>query len=66
MKQYAMELIRSDDEDTGKDILVYLVCYHDLPLTAEIPELLNREIVYPAVLFKSASGETRDHLAAKR
>ncbi|WP_366290758.1 DUF1963 domain-containing protein [Paenibacillus sp. AN1007] len=62
MKQYAMELIRSDDEDTGKDILVYLVCYHDLPLTAEIPELLDRDIVYPAVLFKSASGETRDHL----
>ncbi|WP_434752793.1 DUF1963 domain-containing protein [Paenibacillus amylolyticus] len=62
IKQYAMELIRSDDEDTGKDILQYLVCYHDLPLTAEIPELLEREIVYPAVLFKSASVETRDHL----
>ncbi|MGF6355164.1 hypothetical protein ABIE27_003078 [Paenibacillus sp. 4624] len=62
MKCYAMDLIRSDDEDGGKDILLYLVCYHDLPLTAEIPELLERDIVYPAVLFKSASGETRDHL----
>lgn len=62
MKRYAMDLIRSDDEDGGKDILLYLVCYHDLSLTAEIPELLEREIVYPAVLFKSASGETRDHL----
>ncbi|WP_145332963.1 DUF1963 domain-containing protein [Paenibacillus xylanexedens] len=62
MKLYAMDLIRSDDEDGGKDILLYLVCYHDLPLTAEIPELLERDIVYPAVLFKSASGETRNHL----
>ncbi|PZT52163.1 DUF1963 domain-containing protein [Paenibacillus silvae] len=62
MKRYAMELIRSEDEDAGKDILLYLVCYHNLPLTAEIPELLEREIVYPAVLFKSASNETRDHL----
>lgn len=62
MKQYAMERIRSDDEDTGKDILLYLVCYHDLPLTVEIPELLEREILYPSVLFKSASVETRDHL----
>ncbi|MCP1135848.1 DUF1963 domain-containing protein [Paenibacillus polysaccharolyticus] len=62
MKRYAMDLIRSDDGDSGKDILLYLVCYHDLPLTAEIPELLDRDIVYPAVLFKSASGETRDHL----
>lgn len=62
MKRYAMDLIRSDDEDGGKDILLYLVCYHDLPLTSEIPELLERDIVYPAVLFKSASGETRDHL----
>ncbi|MCM3134023.1 DUF1963 domain-containing protein [Paenibacillus polysaccharolyticus] len=62
MKNYAMDLIRSDDEDGGKDILLYLVCYQDMPLTAEIPELLERGIVYPAVLFKSASGKTRDHL----
>ncbi|WP_419891176.1 DUF1963 domain-containing protein [Paenibacillus xylanexedens] len=62
MKDYAMQQIRTGDEDTGKDILVYLVCYHDISLTTEIPELLEQEIYYPAILYKSASGEVRDHL----
>lgn len=62
MKDYAMQQIRTGDEDTGKDILVYLVCYHDISLTAEIPELLEQEIYYPAVLYKSASPAVRDHL----
>ncbi|WP_433750894.1 DUF1963 domain-containing protein [Paenibacillus amylolyticus] len=62
MKHYAMQQIRTGDEDTGKDILVYLVCYHDISLTAEIPELLEQEIYYPAILYKSASGEARDRL----
>ncbi|OMF63492.1 DUF1963 domain-containing protein [Paenibacillus sp. FSL R5-0766] len=62
MKDYAMQRIRTGDEDTGKDILVYLVCYHDISLTAEIPELLEQEIYYPAILYKSASGEVRDRL----
>lgn len=62
MKDYAMKRIRTRNEDTGKDILVYLVCYHDISLTAEIPELLEQEIYYPAILYKSASGEVRDRL----
>ncbi|WP_413405599.1 DUF1963 domain-containing protein [Paenibacillus amylolyticus] len=62
MKDYAMQRICTGDEDTGKDILVYLVCYHDISLTAEIPELLEQEIYYPAILYKSASGEVRDRL----
>ncbi|MDQ0722584.1 hypothetical protein QF049_003845 [Paenibacillus sp. W4I10] len=62
MKDYAMQRIRTGDEDMGKDILVYLVCYHDISLTAEIPELLEQEIYYPAILYKSASGEARDRL----
>ncbi|WP_405171683.1 DUF1963 domain-containing protein [Paenibacillus sp. FSL H8-0280] len=62
MKDYAMQRIRTGDEDTGKDILVYLVCYHDISLTAEIPELLEQKIYYPAILYKSASGEVRGRL----
>ncbi|KAA2301220.1 DUF1963 domain-containing protein, partial [Clostridioides difficile] len=62
MKDYAMQRICTGDEDTGKDILVYLVCYHDISLTAEISELLEQEIYYPAILYKSASGEVRDRL----
>ncbi|WKL00012.1 hypothetical protein Q0F98_22490 [Paenibacillus amylolyticus] len=31
-------------------------------MTAEIPELLEQEIYYPAILYKSASGEVRDRL----
>ncbi|SDD09640.1 hypothetical protein SAMN05428987_4160 [Paenibacillus sp. CF095] len=62
MKDYAMQRIRTGDEDTGKDVLVYLVCYHDISLTEEIPELLEQEIYYPAILYKSASGEVRDRL----
>ncbi|MCF7756473.1 DUF1963 domain-containing protein [Paenibacillus xylanexedens] len=62
MKDYAMQRICTGDEDTGKDILVYLVCYHDISLTAEIPELLEQEIYYPALLYKSASEEVRDRL----
>ncbi|WP_418040440.1 DUF1963 domain-containing protein [Paenibacillus xylanilyticus] len=62
MADYAMELIRTDDVDTGKDILLYLVCYHDISLAAQIPELLEQEIYYPAILFKSASAKVRDHL----
>ncbi|PQP83294.1 DUF1963 domain-containing protein [Paenibacillus sp. PCH8] len=62
IKDYAMHLIRTGDEDTGKDILLYLVCYHDLSLTAEIPELLEQEIYYPAILYQSASAEMRDRL----
>jgi len=62
MRDYAMELIRTDDIDTGKDILLYLVCYHDISLAAQIPELLEQEIYYPAILYKSASAEVRDQL----
>ncbi|QLG36778.1 DUF1963 domain-containing protein [Paenibacillus sp. FSL W7-1088] len=62
MIEYAMQLIRSGDDDTGKDILVYLVCYHDTSLSAQIPELLEHEIDYPAILYKSASPEVRDQL----
>ncbi|WP_440116543.1 DUF1963 domain-containing protein [Paenibacillus sp. QZ-Y1] len=59
---YAMELIRNGDADTGKDILVYLVCYHDISLSAQIPELLEHKIYYPVILYKSASTEVRDRL----
>ncbi|MFX3651447.1 MAG: DUF1963 domain-containing protein [Paenibacillus sp.] len=62
MKDYAMQRIRTGDEDAGKDILIYLVCYHDISLTTEIPELLEQEIYYPAILVKSASPEVRDRL----
>ncbi|WP_336758856.1 DUF1963 domain-containing protein [Paenibacillus sp. USHLN196] len=62
MKDYAMQRIRTGDEDTGRDILLYLVCYHDVSLTVEIPELLEQEIYYPAILYKSASAEVRNHL----
>ncbi|MHA7583204.1 DUF1963 domain-containing protein [Paenibacillus vandeheii] len=62
MIDYAMQLIRAGDDDTGKDILVYLVCYHDISLSAQIPELLEREIYYPVILYKSASAEVRDQL----
>ncbi|MFC9706576.1 DUF1963 domain-containing protein [Paenibacillus sp. NPDC056933] len=62
MIDYAMQRIRTGDEDTGKDILVYLVCYHDTSLSAQIPELLEREIYYPVILYKSASAEVRDQL----
>lgn len=62
MIDYAMQQIRTGDEDTGKDILVYLVCYHDASLSALIPELLEREIYYPVILYKSASAKVRDQL----
>ncbi|KAA8747668.1 DUF1963 domain-containing protein [Paenibacillus sp. UASWS1643] len=62
MKDYAMQRIHAGEEDIGKDILIYLVCYHDISLSAEIPELLEQEIYYPAILYKSAPVEVRDRL----
>ena len=62
MKDYAIQRIRTGDEDNGKDILIYLVCYHDISLTNEIPELLEQEIYYPAILYKSAPVAVRDRL----
>ncbi|MCG7377850.1 DUF1963 domain-containing protein [Paenibacillus sp. ACRSA] len=62
MVEFAMDLIRTEDADTGKDILVALVCYHGTSLSEQIPELLAHEIYYPVILYKSASPEVRDQL----
>ncbi|WP_339276199.1 DUF1963 domain-containing protein [Paenibacillus sp. FSL W8-0426] len=62
MADLAMEMIQDGDGDTGTEILTLLSGYHDLPLTAYLPELLEYEVYYPAILFRSASPSLRDQL----
>nr|WP_240344178.1 DUF1963 domain-containing protein [Paenibacillus sp. SYP-B3998] len=62
MLDYAVNLLVSGDEDTSKDILLSLVCYKNISLSAWIPELISRELYYPGILFKDASEEVRNQL----
>ncbi|WP_059049425.1 hypothetical protein [Paenibacillus senegalimassiliensis] len=62
MVRYGVERLDSEDEDTGIDILLSLVCYRGVRLEDEVLELVSRLEYFPGVLFKGASSRIRDHL----
>lgn len=62
MVRYGVERLKSEEEDTGIDILLSLVCYRGVKLEDEVLELVSRLEYFPGVLFKGASSRIRDHL----
>lgn len=62
MRDYALELLAEGDQSRSRDILSSLVCYRNMNIADCLPELLNREMYRPAILYKDAAPEVRDPL----
>lgn len=65
MLEYAMNHLREGDQDICREVLTSLVCYNELQLTEYLPELLEHELYYPAMLYKDASPELREQLTKR-
>lgn len=62
LKDYAMHLLASGDEETSREILSSLVCYRNDSIAGCLPILMENGVYYPGILYKDAAPDIRDRL----
>ncbi|MWV43136.1 DUF1963 domain-containing protein [Paenibacillus sp. HJL G12] len=64
MQEYALHLLEAnnEDEELCRDILASLVCYRNVNIADCLPQLMEKEMYDPGVLYKDASPEVRNRI----
>ncbi|GAA0125655.1 DUF1963 domain-containing protein [Clostridium sp. CTA-19] len=62
MKDYAINLIESENIEMAQDILLSIVCYTNTEVEECLKALIKKNECYPDIIFKDASSDVRDYL----